>query len=172
MESQEIEKTSENRFLLQDLREEIRKNRRERRKQKREHEKLLKEASARKNLRNESQKIQILDEETFQNIKNANDDTQSQQVELKNKRQRVLKKTEFSLLNYLAVKEKRKRQNHRDYLRPSISKTKKKGKVKTKTNVTSLKKLIKNFRSLKVENKTETDQVQQCEYVHSNTFRR
>lgn len=155
---------------LEDNREEIRQKRRERRKLKKENEKLLKEDTARKRLlHQESQKIQVLDKETFVKFKSA-DAEDSLPVELKNKRKRALK-TEFSLLNYLAKKEKKKRKERKSYHRAPLSKVKRRGKVKTKKHVTTLKKLIKRFRSLKVE-QTVPQTGNQGKYVHSNTFRR
>lgn len=151
-----------------DSREEIRDKRRERRKLKKENEKLLKEDAARKKLVcQESQKIQVLDKETFEKFKTPRG--AQLPVELKNKRKGVLVKPEFSLLSYLAKKKKKKRNERKNYLRVPLVR---KGKVKTKKHVTSLKKLIKRFRSLKMEEVSKSHTKNQGKYVHSNTFRR
>lgn len=151
----------------QDSREEIRKKRRERRKLKKEQEKLLKEDAARKKLHHkESQKIQVLDEKTFAKFKFPVQGTS----QLKNKRRRNQGTPAFSLLNYLAQKEKKRRQQKKNFLRTKPVE-KKKGKVRKK-NVSTLKKLIKRFRSLKVEQVTQSVTVTVSKYVHSNNFRR
>ncbi|KAL5291629.1 SECISBP2L family protein [Megaselia abdita] len=150
-------------------REEIREKRRERRKIKKENEKLLKEDIARKKLYQKgSQKVQVLDGKTFDKFNNTST-SESKPIDFKSKRRKDLHNPEFSLIDYLAKKKKKKRHERKIFLR--TSQTKRKGKVKTKKHVSSLKKLIRRFRSLKVEEKEKVPEKTTEKYIHSNTFR-
>lgn len=155
---------------VSESREEIREKRRERRKLKKEREKLKKEDEARKKLlQNESQKVCVLDQKSFENIKKP-----SETRKFKNKK--VQENQKFSLLDFLAIKEKRKRQEKKNFLR-TTKPVQRKGKVKFKKNVTTLKKIIKKFRTLKLENKGNEKKSKENgqnsgKYIHSNNFRR
>lgn len=173
---------------MEDSREEIRQKRRENRKLKKEEVKLLKENAARKRIvQKDSQKVQVLDANTFDKFNSPKDF----QVKLKNKRRKDLDNKEFSLLDYLAKKEKARRKARGNFLKPvKVNK----GKVKTKKHVSTLKKLIKRFRALKVDKsfvggseneekkndnvekleseEKKSEKVESVRYIHSNTFRR